>query len=349
MQSPVSTWVDVLDEAIEAASGVAPDGPLRSARSWLSEPLRIVVFGRVAAGKTTFINGVVGDDGPTGLGGVTEAPREVGTGLWIHVDTPGIDDPDRAIVDLQPLMDQADAAVWVVDGLQPLTASERDVASVLLGDVQLSIVITKADLVEEAERNAILDRVRTLTDKLVPIRIDFVNARQLEAVPSLSGPPLRLSPRRRRILADAESAMRDALPEPPLDRAAIEALWARAVREQVETIDHAIDRGAIRNVGGAVRALNEAAEPARRALRAAVPGWLLPVMPAADTEPGRLATSGPDQARRVVVAACARWLAEGQLTLREWWVDAEEPAQEAARYQRLVRALDQLRELVAVL
>lgn len=341
------SWRRALTEAIAAADGIASTESLDEARGWLDEPWRIAVIGRVAAGKTTWINAVAGGDGPTGLGGVTEGPREVDAGGRVYVDTPGIDDPDRAIVDLQPLVDAADAVVWVVDGLQPLTASERDVAAVILGEGPLSVVVTKHDLVEEEEQEPILNRVRDLLERLDPQMVAFVNARTVPRLPALPGPPHTLSPRRRRILEHAVSATRQALPDPPPGRDQVEASWSRAVREQVGEIEAAIGRSAIRDVGAALRALSEAAEPARRALRAELPSWLLPLMPEPDVNPGRQVGSGPEAARRAVTAAAARWLAEGQLVLREWWAEEPEPVRARARHDRLVAALDELERVVA--
>ncbi|MEO0603935.1 MAG: GTPase, partial [Myxococcota bacterium] len=335
-------WKTALGRALAAADGLADTGPLRDALRWLEEPWRIVVIGRVAAGKTTWINAVTGGDRRTGLGGITEHAEEVEDGSRVYIDTPGIDDPDRAIVALQPLVDGGDAAVWIVDGLQPLTASERDVAAVVLGDLQLSIVVTKADLVEEADRAAVLARVRDLTTSLAPVSVTFANARELPRLPGLPGPPHHLSARRRRFLVDAVAAVRQRMPDPPPDRADVEAHWGDAVRGQVQDIEAALQRGALRDVGAAMRALGEAAEPARRALRTALPSWLLPVMPAPDTDPGSATTSGPDAARRALTGAAARWLAEGQLVLREWWAEGPEPVAAVVRHERLVAALDAL-------
>ncbi|MEN0064839.1 MAG: GTPase [Myxococcota bacterium] len=331
-----------MEEAMAAAEGLVDPAPLHAALGWLQDPWRIVVFGRVAAGKTTWLNAITGTSAPTGLGGVTEASVEIDGGGRIYVDTPGIDNPDHAVLELQPLMDTADAAVWIVDGLQPLTASERDVANVVLSDANLSIIVTKIDLVEDHDRKAVLARIRDLSEPLSPTIIRAINAREEKPLPGLPGPPSDLSPRRRRILADAVGAMRAAMPSPPPRREDVEAAWAGAVRTQVQEVEAAIDREAIHQPSEALRALRERSEPALRALRQAFPGWLLPLVPGPDTLTGPLTTSGPDAARRVLTAVAARWLAEGQLALREWWVDAPEPAEAHARYRRLRDALDAL-------
>jgi len=337
---------EALTAAIEASGDVVDAAPLRESLGWLDAPWRIAVVGRVAAGKTTWLNRVSGGDGATGLGGVTRMPREVVGDGWVYVDTPGIDGPDQAIVGLEPVVQAADAVVWIVDGLQPLTASEREVVAVVLGELRLAVVVTKEDLIEEGERESVLARVRDLTAELAPVGPIFVSARSLEVVVP-PGPPPHLSPRRRSVLRDAIAAMRSALPEPPADRTAMESAWAEAVREQARTIEAEIERDAIRDVGGAMRALTESADSVRETLRGQQPDWLLPVLPDPDVATVGPPLSGPDAARRAVTAAAARWLAEGQLALREWWAEGPEPAMAVARHARFVEALDALEAAVS--
>lgn len=334
-----------LDEAIAAADGLMEAGPLRAARRRLDDPVRILVIGRMAAGKTTWLNGVTETHAPTGLGGVTEAAREVATPGRVFIDSPGIDDPDLAIVDLQPLADGADRAVWIVDGLQPLTASERDVALAILGAIDLSVVVTKADLIDPDELAAVVGRVRELTATLDPKWVGAVNARTVRPDHPAAAPPPRLGPRRRGFVEDAVTAARTALPPPPPDRAAVEASWADVVRHQRALIEDAIRREAIRDPHAARQALQQAAEPARRALRQALPAWPLPRIP--DPDVSDPTPQGPDAARRALVTAAARWLAEGQLVLRDWWSEAEAPRAAEARYERLVATLDAVDKALA--
>lgn len=127
-----------------------------------SRAARTLVVGRVGAGKTSLVRRL-GGQGPVGLGGVTKAVAEWPAGERLLIDTVGIDDPDRAIDALGPLADHADEVLWVVDGLQPVTASERVVMPHLVErGAALHALVSRGDLIEAAEHGEITDRARRL-------------------------------------------------------------------------------------------------------------------------------------------------------------------------------------------
>ncbi len=115
------------------------------------------------------------------------------------MDTPGIDGRDRAIDRRGSEFDTADAIVWVVDGLQPLTRTERDVVELLrLPETPMVCVVSKADLLGD-EVEAVLSRVRTGAEA------QAVAADLRTETPIL--PEFGPIPRRRRELAEAVSAV----------------------------------------------------------------------------------------------------------------------------------------------
>lgn len=157
----LSAWIDVED---------APRCEL---------PRRVVVLGRTSVGKTSLVNALTGQQHPVGLGGVTREVRSTTVDQWTWIDTPGIDGRDRALNVLGPVVDTAHAVVWVTDGLQPLTRTERDVVDLLLPPGHpVDIVVGRADLLAD-DLEAVLARVRRLTAELAPRSITAANLRSL--------------------------------------------------------------------------------------------------------------------------------------------------------------------------
>lgn len=136
-------------------------GALRAALP--REPRVVVLLGRTGAGKTTLLNRLAGTALPTGLGGVTRSIQPVNDGSMLWVDTPGIDDPDRAIDQLSGPLDQAHGAIWVVDGLQPVTHTERTVVELAVPPgLPVQVVVSRADLFPD-EHAAVRRRVVEVT------------------------------------------------------------------------------------------------------------------------------------------------------------------------------------------
>jgi len=352
-----------LHAAAEATRDLVEIAPLTEAIAVWEEPWRVAVVGRVSTGKSTLVNLLVGQNArKTGLGGVT---REVATEQVGEVevfDTPGIDDENTALSVLQPLLERVDTVIWVVDGLQPLTASERRVlAASILDDAPLHVLVSRLDLTDEEEAPRVLDRVQTLTAIHAPIAIRRADLRHLDTAPEglLDRHP---SPRRIRAVTAALRGLEehlDALPEAQ-NLAQIQTrlrdLWAHSVRTAVEVVEEAIDERILDHKEQAVRALAEggpttiAAFEEQLALDLTVAAHLdrhgpptLPLASAKTRSPIRYVLagmSGADGAKRALKAAAARWMADGELALIEWLEDAVDLDAEHRHRQRARDAID---------
>ncbi|MCB9673794.1 MAG: 50S ribosome-binding GTPase [Alphaproteobacteria bacterium] len=312
---------------------------------------RWLLVGRTSCGKTSLRNALLGRSDPVGLGGVTRAFDRAARGRDVWIDTPGIDGRDTAIDTLGPGFDEADVVVWVVDGLQPLTRTERDVVELLLPKgTPLACVVSKADLLED-EVDAVLERVRTNTLHLEPYRIEAGDLRTY--APDLSGHPR--SPRQKRALAEALDAVRErfARSERPVSPEELRALtdirpavldwmsrWTThtermKVTELVADFTDALD--ALRNDVLVRLAAHPALSPHLPRL-AELPS------PPGETE-GLLATlrmnaAGRTAALRELRGYAAAWMAEAQILLSDWAESVPTDAEAAARWQRAAQALE---------
>ncbi|MEZ4319273.1 MAG: GTPase [Myxococcota bacterium] len=311
---------------------------------------RFLLVGRTASGKTTLRNRLLGRADPVGLGGVTQAIDTVTVRREAWTDTPGIDGRDTAIDRLGPAFDTTDVVVWVVDGLQPLTRTERDVVELLLTPgTALACVVSKADLLED-EVDAVLERVRRNTAELAPW---LVEAGDLRAwAPSFRGAPR--SRRQTEALATALSAVQSRFarvekPVSPEDLAALTEIrptvqawlnrWvARTERMTVSerVADFAEALGTLRDD----LLVQLAAEPALSPHLARMPE--LP-HPPGETD-GLLATlrmnaAGQAAAVRELRSYAAAWMAEAQILLSEWAETVPTDAERAASWKRASHAL----------
>ncbi len=143
---------------------------LSEALSALDAHWRVTVLGRRSVGKSSLINAVLGrPERKVGLGGVTTEVAIVVESTLTLVDTPGIEDEAGALRVLQPLLEESDAAVWVVDGLQPMTATERRVVSgALVPNTPLWVVVSRLDLADPTDVDAVLARVSLLAEPFAP-------------------------------------------------------------------------------------------------------------------------------------------------------------------------------------
>jgi len=328
---------------------VVDAGPLLEARALLARPWTVAVVGRVGAGKSSLVNALAGRNGQrTGLGGVTTDLRRENVGASVLIDTPGIDEPEPAVRVLETALPEADAVVWVVDGLQPLPESERTaVERVLPAGMPLHVVVSRADLLEPSEVGPVLDRVRDLTRALHPSSVRVAALRSGD--PALLGgilTPALPGPRRGPTVGAAVAAVRralDTLPRAPDDTSRV-AAWRAAVLDVVRAVERDIDDGAITDKTEALDALTRRATAAGPALAAPfAPAFPpLPTFPAPGTPLARIAAgfSGIEGARRALRAAAGRWLMEGEVALRETSDVALDP--DAARRRRAEQALDRL-------
>jgi GTP-binding protein EngB required for normal cell division len=342
---------------------------LDAALAWCSrEPWRTVLVGRVGAGKTTLANHLAAARRPVGLGGVTAVVEEVecsSPGATL-VDTPGIDGVEVAIDRLEPVVAGADAVVWVVDGLQPGTRSERAVLErVVPTGMSLHVVITRADLIDEAERGQVLDRVRGLARSFRPVSVCLLDLRAAapQEVVALGAE----SPRRRRRIEAALEAARgrlEALPPVVSDLEVEQALrqrWHEAVRHVAERVEGEIATGEVENKAEALRRFaRQAPEVPPRFLaglreapwplpagRPDLPGFPSPTP--SSTPLGALTGSvrealggfgGREGARRVLRAQVGRWSLDGDLAIAEWMSRGTTAERERQLRREAARALD---------
>lgn len=345
--------------AIRASRGVIDGTSLESARSVLAAPWRVAVIGRTSAGKSSFVNRRTGARSPVGLGGVTRRVEEVPFDGGLVLDTPGIDDPDEAVLILETVLETVDAAVWVVDGLQPMTASERAVVETTLPPgMPLWVVVAKLDLVEPEERDSVLQRVRSLAAPRRPIAVQAFDLRTggIDAVSlsSIGRVPLP-GPRRAAAILDRVAQIRAALasvPFPPHPDE-IRDRWRQEVRAAVRGIEARIAGGGITHQIDAIAALSTEApqvvEAVVRRCGAHPPRLPLPDPPARTVLDQMLASlSGAEGARRAVRAAAARWLAEGEWALDDGWSGAAPLGRAAVARRELDRALAELERAARV-
>ncbi len=352
-----------LHAAVEATREVLDVAQLTRAVATWEGPWRVAIVGRISTGKSTLVNLLIGAaHRKTGLGGITHDLATENAGEVEVIDTPGIDDECGALAILQPLLETVDTVVWVVDGLQPLTATERRVlAASLLEATPLQILVSRLDLTDKEEAPRVLERVEALTAIHAPIAIRRADLRHLEEPPEglLDRHP---SPRRISAVKHALDALTEELdalpiaPDLPQIRARLRELWSHAVRELVETVEEAIDNRKIDHKEQAVRALAEAGHLAisrfeeQLALDLAVAAHLdahgppdLPVPTAKSRSALRYVLagmSGAEGAKRALKAAAAQWLADGELALIDWVDEAADLDAEHRHRQRARDAID---------
>lgn len=354
---------DPLDTLIDTVGSLAAASTLVEAVHGWRAPWRVAIVGRVGTGKSTLCNLLTGvESRRTGLGGVTTEVGLERAGEVEVLDTPGIDDEHHALCILQPLLETVDGVIWVIDGLQPLTATERRVmAAALIEGTPLHILVSRLDLTEPDEVDAVLHRVETLTAAHRPLSVRRADLRHLEAPPD--GLLDRVdAPRRQRILVDALEALvaeLDASPaaaDLPEIRDQLRALWSNCVRRTAEDVEAAIDAGEIDHKERAVRALAAAGSAAisrfeeQLALAPAVADHLqrhgpppLPLPSVRSRSPLRYVLaglSGAEGAKRALKSTAAQWLADGEIILIEWVDAGADLAAEHAWRQELRHAID---------
>ncbi|HHO50783.1 MAG TPA: hypothetical protein ENK18_07875 [Deltaproteobacteria bacterium] len=349
-----------LDKAIEAAEGLVDPAPLVAAAATLDRGWRVAVVGRVASGKSTLVNWLAGAPvQPTGLGGTTRRLHTVEAQGSILIDTPGMDAPAEALLTLQPVLDSVDAVLWVVDGLQPVTASEREILeSTLVEGTPLTVIVSKIDLLEEPDRIAVLRRAELLASRWSLQQVaghDLRTNARRGLDPGHLGAPAWPGPRRIRTIRRALSQLQEALDQlhPPPDLRGLLSTWTSAIRAAVAEVTAEIESGTVQHKDEALVALASHVPEVNAALQRLLEPHRPPRLPAPDpphvTMMRRIfdGMSGAEGALRILRADAARWLAEGQLILREWWEEQEALQQRGMAHETLrerLRALETLLE-----
>lgn len=352
--------------AIDTLGGQVDTAPLARALEGLCAPWRVAVIGRTGVGKSTLVNLLLGRrEQPTGLGGITTATAEFALpDSTLLVDTPGIDEAARALSTLAPLLEGVDAVVFVIDGLQPLTATERTVLDAALPPgTPLHLVVSKLDLTDEHEVPRVLQRVTALTRGYAPSsirRLDLRTATEIPrdlVVPPPSPPARRIEPVRLAIVAVEEALA--ALPPSPSRAELLQELrarWTDCVRRTERAVDAELGAQADSRLTALHRLLQRAGE-AVEALRQeflqdprlpSVPELPLPEAPEPDPMKQVLATmAGLETARRSLRAAAARWLLEGEVALVEWAEGLDALDRNHFERKQALEALAAAREAVA--
>jgi len=334
--------IDAARKALDAVRAAELDDTSLSAAidAW-DEAWRVVVIGRVSAGKTSLVNTLTGSERPTGLGGVTRYAEEVPHEQVVFVDTSGIDGAALAIARLTPHLATADLALWVVDGLQPVTDTERRVIGAALPHgTTLDIIVSKLDIVGD-ESDEVIERVTALTTAWQPRSIQAGNPRRgaVQARPDWTAGSAD-SNRRRRALTEALKGLADRL---ELDDTAVvlkelSDRWRSTVRNAQQSVVIDIESGEIAFKPAALRALARTLAPAQASFVAnlpALPGR--PALPKLHPPDRDVLTAlvdglgGQESARKAVRATAADMLMEGMVALQEWVQGASDPRLQTAR------------------
>jgi small GTP-binding protein len=357
-----------LDAVLDASRGLLDVSALSQTVALWRCPWRIAIVGRTSTGKSTLVNLLTGHNThPTGLGGVTLAPKTVRIGSVEVIDTPGIDDENQALTVLQPLLETVDSVIWIIDGLQPLTATERRVMDLAwVEDTPLHLLVSRLDLADPEDVPAVLERVEALTSRYAPLSLRRADLRHLKAPPDgllEAGPSPRRTRALRQALDDLEAAL-GTLPEAasPADiRARVRELWRSSVRSSTAHIEADILGGRIDHKDQAIQALlnrsNEIAQTFREQLElfppvathlAAVGPPSLPIPVRQSRTPLRYVLagmSGAEGARRALKGAAAQWMADGEIAVLDWLETIQELGREHQRRQRLRDAIHCARPL----
>lgn len=143
----------------EAVERVGLDAaPLRDAWRRSREPVRVAVVGRQGVGKTSLCNAWSGQSRPVGLGGSTTTVVYLPLGTATLLDTPGIE----GFFDADATLGVVDGLVWVIDGLAPLSASEREKLRPWSERLPTVAIVSRIDIVDEEEHGDVAARVRAL-------------------------------------------------------------------------------------------------------------------------------------------------------------------------------------------
>jgi hypothetical protein len=282
---------------------------------------------------------------------VTREVQEVEARGLRFVDTPGFDAEHEAEAALGPWLDGWDGVVWVTDGLQPWTATERRVAAAVLpSDLPLWVVVSKADLLPPEEVAAVVDRVRVLTGgqrarAIVPA--DLRSARRGAGGPPPIEPPSP-GPRRSARIRAGVARVRAALAAAPaaVDPEEVQDRWRSGVRAAVGQAESAVLGEPGLDATEAFALLEVGGRSLREELARLVAPFELPELPRAPTGFGdrppsvRDRLAGTAGVLRRLRSEGADWLAAGEALLGAEWTAAPRMRAGRAAREHLLRSLD---------
>ncbi|MFB3788389.1 MAG: GTPase Era [bacterium] len=135
----------------------------------------VALIGRPNAGKSTLLNHLLG----TKLAAVTPKPQTTRNRIFgiydredaqiVFQDTPGLLDPEDAmhafmVREAERALEDADVAVWLIDGIKGVTARERAIAGQKIAGLRIPLLIAfnKVDKVPLDQRVAMRDGLHGL-------------------------------------------------------------------------------------------------------------------------------------------------------------------------------------------
>lgn len=192
--------------------------------------LHVAVFGRVSVGKSALLNALIGEERfEVGVLHGTTTTREAAR--WqrigdsgVHlIDTPGINEIDGAERErlARHVAARSDLVIFVVDG--DLTATEAQALAELKATQRpLLLVLNKADRYLRAEREALLERLRSHASGML-------RPEQVLACSALPAP-------RRVIRIDAAGNETESMETPAPDVAAVRARIAEVLASEGKTL-----------------------------------------------------------------------------------------------------------------
>lgn len=321
----------LVDEALTRAGAlISVEGLARAWGSREAGPHRWLVIGRQGVGKSRLVNALVDSDAAVGLGGVTSEVTAYQAEHLVLLDSPALEDEFDGMDLIEAHLQTVDGLLWVVDGLQPLTALERRIVDRVVPPwVGVVAAVTRLDLVDGTEHDAILNRVSQLLQHRAlqgPVPASEVALLRQ----ALTRPPWRASPRRRAELRMATTALGQALAHlSPNDEGMALAEWSAqvcldwraAVGVAHEAVVERVRNGEILFRDQALAALGEALDRAAAEVRATIaqrmgqaPQWR-PTPPEAMDVWGqaRDLVAGTPGVLRGLREGAAAWAAEGEI------------------------------------
>ena len=329
-------------------------------------PHRWLVIGRQGVGKSRLVNALVDGEAAVGLGGVTSEVSAYDAEDLVLIDTPALEDEFDGMDLIEAHLEAVDGLLWVVDGLQPLTALERRIVDRVVPPwVGVVAVVTRLDLVDETEHDAILNRVsQLLQHRALQGPVPASEVAMLRQ--ALTRPPWQASPRRRTALTEAAAELRQTLghlvPDPdPAEAfdawtAELRSTWREAVSQAHDGVAERVRHGEILFRDKALAALGDALTEAAEGVRDSITDRLGQAPQWTPAPPETLDVWG--QARDLVAGTpgvlrglregAAAWAAQGEIAFGEL---AELPAAVALRQRReaVTAAVQAVDALVAAL
>lgn len=222
-----------------------------------ADRVHIGIFGKRNAGKSSLINAVTGqslaivsDVRGTTTDPVSKAMELLPLGPVVMIDTPGIDDTgDLGTLRVKKsyqVLNKTDIAVLVIDGSEGAGEEEyRLLARILDKHIPFVVAINKSDMVTDAEKQEISDRLQTFfaEHSLQDVPVRFVSAADGDGIYELKEQIAEVRPQEQKkpIVGDLISPSDFVVLVVPVDSAAPKG---RLILPQQQTIRDILDHDA---------------------------------------------------------------------------------------------------------